>query len=140
MFDRLIARADSRLLARQWVEQRFPRGTTIAQLGPMSARLFLEYESDVPYKTFDAFREDMRPDIVVVPTSPVIEAPDLGGMEQVLRTEYELAFASEVDLADPRNVYDLQDEFYLPFAGFHQIVRPGPNLKVYVRRGVAWKL
>ena len=138
MFDSLIARDDSRLLARRWVEQRFPQGTTIAQLGPMSARLFLEYESDMPYKTFDVFREDMRPDIVVVPTSPVIEAPDLAGMEQVLRTEYTLAFTRDVDAGDPRNVYDLQDEFYMPFAGFHQIDRPGPNLKVYVRRGVTW--
>ena len=45
-----------------------------------------------------------------------------------------LAFARDVDAADPRNRYDLQDEFYLPFAGFHQVDRPGPNLKVYVRR------
>jgi hypothetical protein len=134
MFDSLIARADSRLLARRWVEGRFPPGTTIAQLGPESARLFLHDESEVKYTTFDVFREGMRPDIVVVPTSPVIEAPDLRGMEQVLRMEYALAFTRDVDAADPRNVYDLQDEFYLPFAGFHQIDRPGPNLKVYVRR------
>jgi dolichyl-phosphate-mannose-protein mannosyltransferase len=134
MFDSLIALDDSRLLARRWVEQRFPAGTTIVQLGPMSARLFLPYESEVEYKTFDVFREGMRPDIVVVPDSPVIEATDLGGMDQVLRAEYALAFALDVVAADPRNVYDLQDEFYLPYAGFHRIERPGPNLKIYVRR------
>jgi hypothetical protein len=93
----------------------------------------------VPYTTIDFSREGTRPDIVVVPSSPVIEALDLPGMEQVLRTEYALAFAIDVDAADPRNVYDMQDEFYLPFAGFHQIKRPGPNLRVYVRRGAAWK-
>lgn len=139
MFDSLIALADSRLLARKWVERHFPPGTTIAQMGPESGRLFFHVDSEVPYTTFDFFREGMRPDIVVVPSSPVIEAPDLRGMDQVLRTEYALAFARDVDAADPRNVYDLQDEFYLPFAGFHQIKRPGPNLRVYVRRGAAWK-
>ena len=136
MFDSLIARADSRQLARRWVEERFPAGTTIAQLGPMSARLFLQYEPNVPYPSVDDFRGDTRPDIVVVPASPVIEAPDLGGMDQVLRTEYALAFTrDDMDAGDPRNLYDRQDEFYLPFAGFHQIQRPGPNLRLYVRRG-----
>jgi hypothetical protein len=35
---------------------------------------------------------------------------------------------------DPRakgNVFDRQDRFYLPFAGFHGVARPGPNLYVY---------
>ena len=65
----------------------------------------------------------------------MMAAPALGDMEHVLNTDYTLEFASEVAAPDPRNVYDLQDEFYLPFAGFQRIDRPGPNLKVYVRRG-----
>jgi Dolichyl-phosphate-mannose-protein mannosyltransferase len=134
MFDSLIARDDSRLLGRRWVEQRFPAGTTIAQIGPEGGHLFLHDGSEVKYTTMEFTREGIRPDILVIPSSPVVEAPDLGGMDQVLRTEYALAFASDADRLDPRNVYDLQDEFYLPFAGFHQIERPGPNLKVYVRR------
>ena len=133
-FDTLLARPDSRLLARLWVEQRFPPGTTIAQIGPEGSRLFLHDESEVKYTTIDFTRDGPRPEIVVVPSSPVIEKPDLAGMDQVLVSEYTLAFSSDVDLADPRNVYDLQDEFYLPFAGFHQVERPGPNLKVYLRR------
>jgi hypothetical protein len=136
-FDSLMARTDSRLLAREWVERRFPAGTTIAQLGPGSGQLFFHDESEVPYRTVPFSRDAVRPDIVVVPYSPVIEAPDLGGMDHVLATEYELGYATEVDLADPRNVYDLQDEFYLPLAGFHKIERPGPNLKIYVRRRLA---
>lgn len=134
-YDSLMARVDSRLLARQWVEGRFPAGTTVAQLGPGSGQLFLHDAFEVPYTTVPFSRQAARPDIVVVPYSPVIEAPDLGGMDQILGSEYELAYAIEVDRADPRNVYDLQDEFYLPLAGFHQVERPGPNLKVYVRRG-----
>ncbi|HMC76499.1 MAG TPA: glycosyltransferase family 39 protein [Vicinamibacterales bacterium] len=139
MFDSLIARADSRLLARQWVEHRFPAGTTIAQLGPEGGYLFLRDGNEVPYTRVEFSRETPPPQIVVVPTSPAVEALDLRGMDEVLRTDYVLALRSDVDRGDPRNVFDLQDEFYLPFAGFHQIERPGPNLKVYVRRDVAWK-
>lgn len=31
-------------------------------------------------------------------------------------------------------VYDWQDEFYLPLAGFAAIERPGPNYELYVRK------
>jgi hypothetical protein len=137
MFDSLIARADSRLLARQWIERRFPAGTAIAQMGPEGGRLFLHDDSEVPYTTIEFPREDVSPDIVVVPSSLVIEAPQLGVMDDVLRTKYALAFAIDADPGDPRNVYDLQDEFYLPFGGFYRIERPGPNLKVYVRRAAS---
>jgi hypothetical protein len=136
MFDALIARADSRLLARHWVERLFRAGTTIAQIGPEGSHLFLHDDSEVPYTTIGFSREGIRPDIVVIASSPVIEAPQFGAMDDILRTKYTLAFAIDVDPADRRNVYDLQDEFYVPFAGFHRVERPGPNLKVYVRRGV----
>jgi hypothetical protein len=33
-------------------------------------------------------------------------------------------------------VYDLQDAFYVPLAGFTGIVRPGPDLTIYALAGV----
>jgi hypothetical protein len=135
MFDVLIARADNRLLARRWVEQRFQAGTTIAQIGKMGGHVFLQDDTEVRYTPIDFSREGLQPDIVIVQSSPLTAAPGLGDMDHVLRTDYTVGFASEVAPSDPRNVYDLQDEFYLPFAGFRNIDRPGPNLKVYVRRG-----
>ena len=135
MFDVLIARTDSRLLARRWVEQRFPAGTTIAQIGPEAGHLFLHDVNEVSYTTIEFAREGPRPDIVVVQSSPLLPLPELGDMDHVLSTDYTLRFGVEGAAPDPRNVYDLQDEFYLPLAGFRQIDRPGPNLKVYVRRG-----
>jgi hypothetical protein len=135
MFDLLIARTDNRLLARRWVEQRFQAGTTIAQIGPEGGHLFLHDSNEVRYTTIEFSRESLQPDIVVVQSSPLMAAPALGDMDHVLSTDYTLGFASEVAAPDPHNVYDLQDEFYLPLAGFRRIDRPGPNLKVYVRRG-----
>jgi hypothetical protein len=135
MFDVLLARTDSRLLARRWIEQRFQAGTTIAQIGREGGHVFLHDPNEVSYTTIEFSREDPQPDIVVVQSAPWMAAPALGEMEHVLNTDYTLEYASEVAAPDPRNVYDLQDEFYLPFAGFQRIDRPGPNLKVYVRRG-----
>ncbi len=41
-----------------------------------------------------------------------------------------------VDMNAPA-VYDLQDAFYVPFAGFAGIARPGPNLSIWERTDVA---
>lgn len=135
MFDLLMARADNRLLARRWVEQRFQAGTTIVQIGPKGGQVFRHDSNEVRYTTIEFSREGLQPDIVVVQSSPLTAEDPLGDMEHVLSTDYTLGFASEVAAPDPRNVYDLQDEFYLPLAGFQRIERPGPNLKIYVRRG-----
>ena len=34
------------------------------------------------------------------------------------------------------NIYDWQDDFFLPLTGFKRIERPGPNVTIYMRRGV----
>ena len=72
--------------------------------------------------------------VVIVENSPLTGAPDLSEIGPILEREYELAFVQDVASDDPRNVYDRQDKFYVPIAGFKGIERPGPNLRVYVRR------
>ena len=134
MFDSLLARDDSRLIARRWIEQRFPAGTTIAQIAPDGGVVFWHDASEVAYTTIvDLPRTGARPAVVIVQSSPLRPPPDnMGEVEAVLKAEYTLAFVQHVVTADPANVYDLQDEFYLPLTGFRHIERPGPNLDVYV--------
>jgi hypothetical protein len=33
-----------------------------------------------------------------------------------------------------KNIFDMQDRFYVPFAGFNGVLRPGPNFTLYERR------
>jgi hypothetical protein len=136
-FDMFIARTDNRLLARQWVEARFPEGTMIAQIGREGGHVFLRDANEVPYALIPFTTDGIRPDLVIVQSAPSLDAPELGDLKEVLRTEYTLRYASDVIADDPRNVYDLQDEFYLPLAGFYSVERPGPNLKIYVRTTAA---
>ena len=52
-----------------------------------------------------------------------------------MKREYDLQFAQQVVSEDDgANIYDRQDEFFVPLSGFHDIERPGPNLHIYVRR------
>ncbi len=130
-FDRLIAREDTRVLARQWIEARFAPGTTIAQVGATNAYPYIYYEDRYKLSALDSAT---RPALVVVASSP-IGAPDVATLAPWLTREYELQFEQQVVAEDdPRNVYDRQDEFFVPLAGFHAVERPGPNLRIYVRR------
>ena len=136
-FDRLIARTDNRLLARRWIEERFPPGTTLAQIGTEPGHVFQNDPNEVRYVSVRLFpRGRIEPDVVVVQSSPIMRRqPDMVRIGQILAAAYDLRFAHDVTVGDPGNIYDWQDEFYLPLTSFKGIERPGPNLKVYVRRG-----
>jgi hypothetical protein len=135
-FDDLISRTDNRLVAANWILQQFPDGATIANFGPEGGHVFVipndpSREHDYLHVRFG--ESDRLPDVVVVESSPLIDPVDLGDAAEALEAHYRLSANFEVAAADPDNVYDWQDEFYLPLGGFKRIERPGPNLKVYVR-------
>ena len=131
-FDRLIARDDSRVLARRWIEARFPPGTTIAQLGQSNGHVYIDYEIDYALSNVTAAA---RPTLVIVVSSP-LDSPSIASVAPWLEREYDLQFTQTVVAEnDPANTYDRQDEFFVPYAGFHEVERPGPNLRIYVRRG-----
>jgi len=133
-FDRLLQRPDSRLVARQWIEARFPAGTTIAQLGPEGSYVFHNEPQEIQYRTVTSVEAGTEPRVVIVPSSPLLrDAPAVEEMS-VLERNYDLVLSLNVAEDVPANVYDRQDEFYLPIAGFKGIERPGPNFRVYVRR------
>ena len=132
-FDRLIAREDSRVLARRWIEERFEPGTTISQLGLFGAHagyVYVDYETD--YRLTD-ITASPRPTLIIVISAP-FGLPRHDANPPWLEDEYDLRFVQQVFEDSPGNVYDRQDEFYVPLSGFHQITRPGPNLRIYVRR------
>ena len=130
-FDRLIAREDSRVLARRWIEERFAHGTTILQLGQTNGHVYIYYEIDY---VLSEIPSTSRPTLVVLVSSP-IASPDLHSIAPWVEREYDLRFVQKVVAEDDlANTYDRQDEFFVPLAGFHQVERPGPNLRIYVRR------
>jgi hypothetical protein len=136
-FDQLIARTDSRLVARRWIEARFPPGTTIAQPGPASGRVIHFTDEDFGYVEAEVTAGKPAPDVLVVQWSPLQGSTLAAAHAGLPTTWYERMLALEVSSPDARNVYDRQDDFYLPMAGFHGIERPGPNLHVYVRRDLS---
>jgi 4-amino-4-deoxy-L-arabinose transferase-like glycosyltransferase len=131
-FDRLLAREDTRVIARRWIEERFAPGATVAQVGPSNGHVYVDYENR--YVLSNAISAE-RPTLVIIVSSPLPGSPNLARLAPLLDREYDLQFAQMVAGEDDgANTYDRQDEFYLPLAGFHRVERPGPNLRIYVRR------
>jgi 4-amino-4-deoxy-L-arabinose transferase-like glycosyltransferase len=138
-FDWLLGQTDSRVLVARWIEVRFPAGARIAEMGPLSTHLHFwpsGIGALVPHQHVELSPGVAEPDILVVPTSPRDPGFRLPAEAVSLAARYELRFAVVAyDVTARGNVYDWQDEFYLPVAGFNGIRRPGPNLAIYVRPG-----
>jgi 4-amino-4-deoxy-L-arabinose transferase-like glycosyltransferase len=141
-FDRLLARTDSRVLAADWIRANIPIGTRIVQSGRMSTWLF--FGPTVPgrpavFPTTKWTGTAAAGDLLVVSQSPPGVVSDDDARRSILMdpafSDYVLV--KRIDAFDPNargNVYDRQDEFYLPLAGFHRIERPGPSLTIFARQ------
>jgi hypothetical protein len=76
-----------------------------------------------------------QPDWILVQESPLpSETQDV--VKEFLKSGYELAWRFEaLDLKRSWHLYDRQDAFFVPFAGFSRVSRPGPNFTLYKRAG-----
>ena len=146
-FDRLLSRTDSRVLAAQWVRAQFPDGANISLVGRRSTNLFFVPESPTTpsrYRTTTLAEDSAdttEPDILVVPKSLFNPGSVIPRRAAVLSASYTpLSVIVAHDPSAKGVVYDWQDEFYLPLAGFSGVWRPGPTLTLYVRPDLAGKL
>ena len=76
-----------------------------------------------------------RPDWILVQDSPLPnQTQDI--VKEFLRQDYVLAQQFDaLSLKDEGLLYDRQDAFFTPFAGFQRVKRPGPNFLLYKRAG-----
>lgn len=146
-FDRLLTERDSRLVAGDWALAHIPAGSTVYQAGAIYGHLQLESSQPFRYRywtwDFGSFRISRRPfrwtnewpDWIVVQESALpyshVDPTIAAGLRRDYALEY---FVRAADSSEPRNVYDVQDAFFLPFAGFEKVRRPGPNILIYRRR------
>ena len=140
--DALLARADSRVLAGRWLGTQVGAEETLYDAGGVYAGVSV---LGVPghhwsAETFDPVQRVFRdsdgrlPDWLVLPDSPLV----YGNVPPELRTlaadRYALAHVVRATLPGPtRGVYDLQDAFFLPIAGFRGVLRPGPTVSIFRR-------
>jgi hypothetical protein len=158
-FDTLLAKKDSRLIAAEWINKNLPEGSSIAiddsvygiQLPLMATvllnkddfgmedRIRMNYYKINNNKGFDAHGWDGRSNIskyIVLEEAPVKVAGSLDQeQKEILRNYYyPLVKFEAFNLDNKSNWYDQEDNFYMPFTGFKEIQRPGPNIYIYEKK------
>jgi hypothetical protein len=129
--DRLLARADSRALAAGMLEARFPQGATVFQNGAVYGRVQLWPEGIFPQTPIERL-----PQLVIIQSSRLVAyRADPEPTRRLLADRYRTI--GRIDVEDPSSavepVFDQQDAFFAPVAGFDRFVRPGPTLEIFER-------
>jgi hypothetical protein len=141
--DALLARTDTRVLAGRWLSDHVRREESIYDAGGDYAGSDLRTVSAHRWsvETFDpvanAFRDSsgQLPDWLVLPESPLVYGSVSGALRGLASSRYALVQTiAATDGPTDRSVYDVQDAFFLPMAGFGPIVRPGPTIRIYQLR------
>jgi len=139
--DVLLARTDTRVLAADWLAPRLHPDDTLHDAGGDYARLdfggtpFHDWRFDAATGSFgDA--AGRTPDWIVLSESPLwtyASAPP--ALRSLTDRGYVLVQEVRGTRGTPGSaVYDMQDAFFLPIAGFAAVERPGPTVKIYRRR------
>ncbi len=141
-FDDFISRLDTRDLAAMWLQRHMTEKDRVAWLGTkyMLAAPPIELQARrragnlvfqvTTMKQFD----EVKPTFVVTCGHRVLScycwfSPQIA---RRLQAAYELAAEFDPDGAETqRDVYDVQDAFFAPYAGFHASRRPGPKIRIY---------
>jgi hypothetical protein len=137
--DRLLAKTDSRVLAAEWLIQRLRPEHTLHDAGGDYTRLdlgsapFHDWRYDAATRSFGAI--GAMPDWIVIEESPLREyalVPE--SLRDLTLERYTLAQEVRAIADSAGAVFDRQDAFFLPIAGFAGVERPGPNVRIYLRR------
>jgi 4-amino-4-deoxy-L-arabinose transferase-like glycosyltransferase len=140
-FDTLLAKKDTRVLAREWLDAHTTRNEALYEAENAYAMLDLETLPVHSWRfdpvTASFVNADGRvPDWLVLHESPLwtyaaIPTP----LRRLAAERYDLAQTIAATKGTARQaVYDLQDAFFMPVSGFSTVIRPGPTVLIYRRR------
>ncbi len=153
-FDALLAKEDNRLIAARWIRQKLPAGASIYETGDwwwdqvlpeprlqISSREAVSiydlwhFEADAGKFVVNGSLTEELPQYLIKKSSPLIFTRIPGGIEELLARDYKLQKAfMAADLEGSTNIYDPLDAFFVPYAGFAGVRRPGPNVEVWERK------
>jgi len=94
------------------------------------------YDEDSAMFTFFNENKSGLPEFIIIQESPLIGWSHISkSIERLLSTYYHLQKAFIViNISQRNNLFDQDDAFYVPFAGFRDIARPGPNFYIYKKK------
>lgn len=134
--NRILARRDTRTLAREWIEENVPRPAKIAATDPTTpyGKPQLPYGYTlVPLEDVAALRaKGVR--FVLADTSPLSfysRGPDAGQLRQLEEQATVVFDVDPIESGTPPPVFDMADAFYAPLQHASSMRRPGPRIRIW---------
>jgi 4-amino-4-deoxy-L-arabinose transferase-like glycosyltransferase len=144
-FNRIASRADNRVVIARWFDEHVPDGTSVLMTG--SSYGYVQFTRERHYEAWVwdrnrlAFVIDLdrhrpmtgSPEYILLQESP-LPAETQAEALRYLNSGYDRV--QQFVAYDPSapHLYDVQDAFFMPYAGFAGVERPGPNYTLYRRR------
>lgn len=144
--DRLFAATDSRVLLADWIRANVKPGSSIYLAGSIVVQPIVDFSPKQTLRYWihregRSFAEGRPPrpvegipDWLVIPETGVPEYSYCPPEVKSLATERYSAVRTFKAMDLDGNLFDRQDAFYYPYAGFHGVQRGGPNYVVYARK------
>ena len=142
--DGFLSRQDTRGLAALWIESHLKPGDEVGWVGtkytvatpPSELKARVRVGSVVHLLGATEQLKEIEPRFVATCAHRTLghfcEIPP--GIAEQLEADYELQVTIDPQGAEThRDVYDVQDAFFAPYAGFRGVTRPGPGVRVYRR-------
>ncbi len=139
-FDRLMATTDNRVVAADWIAAHVPAGSALLTTGSHYGFPWLPADRGYRFWVWDR-REQVywspeddapRPEWVLRQEHPL--SADQPVVATWLAEDYAVAWRFDAWRdAGAAAIYDRMDAFYLPYAGFTGVSRPGPSFTLYRR-------
>jgi 4-amino-4-deoxy-L-arabinose transferase-like glycosyltransferase len=126
--DLLLAKTDTRVLAAQWLDARVEEGQSVVDAGGQYTRLRLK--EGIAMRAAEAPPADW---LVLHDSRLEAYAAAPLALRALAAERYQLAHTVHGDRGRDA-IYDLQDAFFLPIAGFTDVERPGPTIRIYRRK------
>jgi len=138
-FDMLLARTDSRAIAGEWLRARVRPDDALHEAGGVYAALDLSGAAFHRWSFEPAtgsFGETggRTPEWLVFEESPLWTYATVPPELRRLAADHYTLVYNVTATNDGGGVYDIQDAFFMPIAGFSGVERPGPTVLIY-RRG-----
>jgi dolichyl-phosphate-mannose-protein mannosyltransferase len=143
--DRLFAATDSRMLAADWIRANVKPGSTMHLCGNIVVQPVVDYGFGPPREYWShrggwnfatgrpARPVDGLPEWIVVPDTANAWGSCAGEVRDLAAARYDVQHVIKAMDTDG-NLFDQQDAFFYPFAGFRNARRGGPNYVIYLRR------
>ena len=140
LLDRILTRADNRLVAARALVGVIPPGSLVYHSGDPYGRIAFDVQevnltlNECDYdEATGRFTPDGRlPAWIILQRSPLVWYSRMpAGVERIVRERYDLVRRFPAGARSPDAVYDQQDAFFLPLTGLEKTIRPGPDFEIY---------